>query len=101
MIVGAYTVHLYCDNKNTNIRHYMIGDNAPSLYVWRASDDNEFKNHMYLTREQAFEFVSYKNEASCLKQARKAGWKISKNKSTVLCPACAKLKKEEIILEDG
>lgn len=67
MIVGCYTLHLYCDferdGKHGGVETYKIG--------WPA------------------EFTG-KTESECLKEARKAGWRIFKAEGKAKCPRCVK-----------
>lgn len=65
MIVGGYTLHLYCDGEPCK--------GGPSITL----------EHQY-----SFQFADFAghNEADTKQQARKAGWRFSNCK--VYCPAC-------------
>lgn len=67
MIVGGYTMDLYCDN----------GRPGDGTHPWS----------MY---EKPTEFAGH-NRAACVKQARDAGWIIDERNRRCYCPTCAKL----------
>jgi hypothetical protein len=68
MMVGCYSLHLYCDRAGCpNGRALPDGDQG----------------------RPPGEFTHDKNEAGAMRRARKAGWKILTD-WTCLCPACAK-----------
>lgn len=69
MIVGCYTMHLYCDTGNSEPG--MPGDGAGP--------------HNYEDPGQG-EFVG-RTEADCLRQARAKGWRFDR-KRRAFCPRC-------------
>lgn len=75
MIVGCYSLHLYC-----------VYDELPTWYHHEHGDEPvPFGFHAY--REFPAEFDG-RTEAECKRQARKRGWKF--RDGDVLCPRCAK-----------
>jgi len=75
MIVGCYTLDLYCDKKERHTtldggRYYLKVDNREWIYL-----SNQFTGETY---------------GSCLKQARKEGWIVNRNKDKCLCKYCKK-----------
>ena len=70
MIVGGYSLHLYCDNVLHAFRH---PDKVGSL-------DAEFAGH---------------ERADCRKDAKAKGWKLDFKKGTACCPKCQRLDKED------
>jgi hypothetical protein len=73
MIVGGYTLHLYCDNKE---KHYTIANNGyyfiPETTSW-IHVDNEFVGETY---------------GECVKEARSIGWLVNRRKDKCLCKYC-------------
>lgn len=68
MIVGGYTLHLYCDTKDCpNSRCELQGDTTIPPFV--ANDE-----HGYM----------------CRSKARREGWRLNVFRGTCLCPDCAK-----------
>jgi len=65
MIVGGYSLHLYCDGA----RHAELHPNK------LGSLDAEFAGH---------------DEADCNRQARRKGWRLNKQQGKAYCPACIK-----------
>lgn len=63
-IVGAYSVHLYCDTGGA-----AWGEECP------------FNNRPEYTGE---------TEGDCLKQARRDGWKFNRERTKAFCPDCSK-----------
>lgn len=72
MIIGGYTVHLYCDNEKAKHRLRQL-DGAYHMSVAGVEFDYEFAG---------------RNEAQCLRQAKNTGWRISRDK-IVICPVCS------------
>jgi hypothetical protein len=77
MIVGAYTLELYCDNEEGNKTHMRVssGDYGFILYVKE--------------KKINFQFVG-KTFSDCAKQAIKYGWLVDKKNDHCLCPICHK-----------
>lgn len=77
MIVGCYSVDLYCDNSSTGIDVGYVGD------------------CLYRTRETP-QFTG-ETEAACLRAAKRVGWKIVRNRLSgrrySYCPACSEQNK--------
>jgi hypothetical protein len=71
MIVGCYTVHLYCDSETHE------GYLSEFGYSVKTPDGYKRVPH---------EFAG-KNEAECLRQARDMGWRITRDRQT-FCPFC-------------
>ncbi len=70
MIVGCYSLHLYCDTPGCP-----MGRCAPSSDgIGRAPG----------------EFTHDKNETGAIAKARRAGWKINLGYGTCFCPTCSK-----------
>ncbi len=67
MIVGGYTLHLYCDGRGC-LTNYPHGRGEDARYV-------------------AVEF-SGETGQECRKDAKKAGWIINARNGTCLCPKC-------------
>ena len=72
MIVGCYSVHLYCDGEGHE------GFLIDGAYMVK-SPDGEYVG-------VAHEFAG-KNERECLRQAREVGWRITRDRET-FCPFC-------------
>jgi len=73
MIVGAYTLDLYCDNKDKhaiidNRTYYFIPDTAQWIPI-----GNQFVGETY---------------GECVKEARKEGWLVYRNIDKCLCKYC-------------
>jgi hypothetical protein len=70
MIVGCYSLHLYCDGlpncKNRNCRPGAGGDSVPPAEY------------------------SGQTRGECSAKARRQGWRLNPRTDTALCPACAK-----------
>lgn len=66
MIVGAYSINLYCDN-------------------WREQSDNIGRDGVHELGEFPHEFAGH-SKLDCFRQARAIGWKIGKERQT--CPKC-------------
>jgi hypothetical protein len=66
MIVGCYTLHLYCDARAT-----------PGCIAVRESG-----------LDQPFQATG-QNFRDCQEQARHSGWRLSIVRDTAVCPACA------------
>jgi hypothetical protein len=71
MIVGGYSLNLYCDAENHPEYHKMTLEQ-------RRNPDLEPGEFYGETASQ------------CRKQARKAGWRINLVEQTVICPFCCK-----------
>lgn len=74
MIVGCYTVHLYCDFGKEGKRK---GDS--------------YKLHGGIEAyklEHVMEFTG-RTEGACFKEARKRGWRIYKAQGKAKCPSCS------------
>lgn len=72
MIVGCYTVHLYCDREGHVGYHYSSGGYAVKTPEGYKDLQNEFAGE---------------NERECLAQARRVGWKITRDRRAI-CPFC-------------
>lgn len=75
MIVGGYTLDLYCDNKDKHTflssgGYYFISDTGNYIPI-----NNQFTGEVY--RE-------------CVKEAREAGWLVNRSKDKCLCKYCKK-----------
>lgn len=68
MIVGCYTLHLYCDNGGDE-----FGTNCPNRSI------------VY----NAAEFTG-PDKKTCLSEARKLGWSFNLNRTKAHCPRCTK-----------
>lgn len=73
MIVGAYSLHLYCDSGNE-------GNHPHGYYDWESArrfpieyNSDDVPNGYYTTR----------------KMAKRDGWKLKRD-GTAICPKCAK-----------
>ncbi len=73
MIVGGYTVHLYCDAEGHE--GYMLENGS---YMVKGTDGTYAR--------VANEFVG-RSERQCLIQARDLGWRITRDKRAI-CPIC-------------
>lgn len=71
MIVGCYTLHLYCEAE--------AHDGYMSDYGYHVKTSGKYKT---VTHE-----FSGRNERECLQQARKIGWRITKDRRA-FCPYC-------------
>lgn len=70
MIVGCYTMHLYCRNRDD--------DTCVAPMQWKALAYNaEYTGRTY---------------TQCVTQAKKDGWKFDKEADDVTCPECTKSK---------
>lgn len=67
MIVGCYSIHLYCDN-------------AENLH---GTGDDEHDFH-----EFPHEFTG-ETRGECMKEARRRGWLINLSADKALCPKCS------------
>ena len=74
MIVGAYTVDLYCDDP----KHGEQATFSSGVIHVRVSDTN------WAPLSNQF---SAQTERECLRQARQAGWIFKRNRE-VICPLC-------------
>lgn len=76
MIVGRYSIHLYCDfgipSKPERGEAYTLHGGRPNYEL-----------------DQQMEFTG-KNEAACFRESRKVGWKVYPAQGKAKCPACAK-----------
>lgn len=71
MIVGCYSMHLYCDTGNDEPG--MPGDNGnPTPHDYRDEGNAEFTG---------------RTEADCIRQAKALGWRFTRNKRAI-CPRC-------------
>lgn len=73
VIVGSYTLHLYCDTPgcvNAECRHYSDRSYAPG------------------------EFYDDESGATARRRARKQGWSINLRTGTCFCPLCSRKKKD-------
>lgn len=68
-VVGGYTLDLYCDTG---------GD-----------DFGAWCPHRPVTQSLFASYAGH-NERDCLRQARRAGWKLRENNTKAFCPACSK-----------
>jgi hypothetical protein len=71
MMVGCYSLHLYCDtagcpNSTAKPSNMPAGASPPA------------------------EFTHQTNEAGAFREARKAGWKLNSKDWTCYCPQCVK-----------
>jgi len=71
MIVGGYSLHLYCD-----------ADGCPN---------GRALGHAEYSRPPG-EFTHSTNERGAMAKARRAGWKLNLRDWTCLCPDCSKKK---------
>ena len=72
MIVGAYTLHLYCETNGCEYaRRYVNGER--------------------------FEFVG-SNASQCYREAREHGWKISLKERSAHCPECSAARGKKLAL---
>jgi hypothetical protein len=71
MIVGCYTVHLYCDGESHEGYQSEFG-----YFVMTPGGREEIQN----------EFAG-RNERDCLDQAKQVGWRITKARQA-FCPFC-------------
>jgi len=67
-VIGCYSIDLYCDAGGEE-----YGGKCP---------------HKYILATVQFQ-AEGRNERECLAKARKAGWKISRDKRRATCPGCA------------
>ena len=74
MIVGCYTVNLYCDDEG----HEGFIGSTGSYYVKVGIFHDEVKH----------EFAG-QNERECFAQARRIGWEFTRDRR-VICPFCQK-----------
>jgi len=72
MIVGGYSLDLYCDNQNSCRKHYQL-DNSVLLI-----DNKQFCYHF-----------AGNNFTECVKQAKQDGWIVDRKRSICLCPICS------------
>lgn len=70
-VIGCYTMDLYCDTGGDS-----YGGDCPN------------KPQGYIGGPVA-QFTGY-TEGDCIKQARKRGWKFSRDKMKCFCPRCSK-----------
>ena len=70
MIVGCYSMHLYCDTGND--MPGMPGDYGKTPHNFENPGRGEFIGH---------------SESECKKQARMAGWRFTRDRR-VICPSC-------------
>ena len=70
MIVGGYSLHLYCDYCNRNVG---FSSNHPDEFAAETGGE-------------------------CRKQARKRGWQMDWSNGIAKCPTCVKTKKTEIVV---
>jgi len=75
-VVGCYQLDLYCDTGFPEGGGY--GDNCPHKPL--------------LTSVQGAYYGP--NERACMKQARRDGWKFSKDNFIAICPGCVKDRKD-------
>jgi len=73
MIVGCYTLDLYCDCERVNDTTGQCGCGV---------------RHLAYDYFRVVSQYTGRNERECLRQAKRDGWKISKG--TVTCPLCRK-----------
>jgi hypothetical protein len=73
MIVGGYSLDLYCDNED---KHIILDDGTyyfkPDTVAW-IPIKHQFSNETY---------------ANCVKQAKKEGWLVYRNINKCLCKYC-------------
>lgn len=79
MIVGGYSLNLYCDNVNFH--------NSQHLSIW--GGNYHFRDGSILANEFVGETFS-----ECARHARKYGWKIDRKQGICVCPLCVKEKVE-------
>lgn len=75
MIVGAYTLDLYCDNDSAQVLRY---DESATDFP---------RKHLY--NEFPHQFVG-KTFAGTVRDARRSGWIVSTKRMKCYCPKCAK-----------
>lgn len=69
MIVGGYSLHLYCDNEEACARR---------------------RKYLKTNHDEFFGETA----SECRRKARQCGWKVDTMAGTALCPDCAKVEKE-------
>jgi hypothetical protein len=73
MIVGGYTLDLYCDNdQDDNKNYHWILTNGTYIV-----GDYEI-NHQYVGE----------NFSEAVRQAKKDGWKVNRKNDICICPVC-------------
>lgn len=72
MIVGGYTVHLYCETEGHEGYTSEYGYHVKVAYGKYEILQNEFAGE---------------NERECLAQARRIGWRITRDRQAI-CPFC-------------
>lgn len=75
MIVGGYTMDLYCDN-DVEQPWYTKGHSKPGDYGTETYPDTYYAQ----------------TRAQCIKMARKAGWTFRRDGTLDKCPTCNKVK---------
>ena len=78
MIVGSYSLHLYCDNTKWH------GD---CLHLHVVTENQKLTNEGY--RGGFAEYIG-QTYGECVRYARKDGWVVAHDQSTAYCPRCKK-----------
>jgi hypothetical protein len=76
MIVGGYTLDLYCDNDDRDDHHFTGGE------FWVGEN---WSNKLTISHQ----FVG-ETFAQAARKARRDGWIVNRSKNKCLCPACSR-----------